>query len=298
VTIALLVLTFLDSETIALKERASVGGRWVRLIDLVDPERSDAAARLRLADIYLGRAPEEGKTRTVTLDEIRRELERRGVDPAAFVWRGERVEVSSGLPAASEPLSRAVAFEIKRHLMEREAGLRADEVSVRILQLQPETSAPGAEVVEIRARGPGYVALLSNGTKIDVVARILRVRDAVFAVRDLAPGRAIDRADLEIKRVEVSEEERPADLATFVGAVPALRIRQGASVTAADLRLKPAVRKGDVVRAVSSGYEVDARALEDGAPGQEISLEFVTSRNRLRARVASGARVDVVEASR
>jgi flagella basal body P-ring formation protein FlgA len=298
VTIALLLLTLLETDTIALKEKATVSGRWVRVIDLVDADRSDAAARLRIADVYLGRAPEEGKTRTVTLDEIRRELERRGVDPAAFAWRGERVEVSSGLSTASEPLSRAVAFEIKRHLMEREAGLRADEVSVRVLQLQPETCPDGVDVVEIKSRGAGYAALLSNGTKVDVVARIFRVRDAVFAARDLAPGRAIDRADLEIKRVELTEDERPADVAAFVGAVPAVRIRQGAAVTAAELRLKPAVKRGDVVRAVSSGYEVDARALEDGAPGQEISLEFVTSRNRLRAKVASGTRVDVVEASR
>jgi len=298
VTIALLVLSLLETDTIALKEKATVSGRWVRVIDLVDADRSDAAARLRIADVYLGRAPEEGKTRTVTLDEIRRELERRGVDPAAFAWRGERVEVSSGLSAPSEPLSRAIAFEIKRHLMEREAGLRADEVSVRVLQLQPETCPEGVEVVEIKARGAGYAAQLSNGTKVDVVARIFRVRDAVFAARDLAPGRAIDRADLEIKRVELAEDERPSNVAIFVGAVPAVRIRQGAAVTAAELRLKPAIRKGDVVRAVSSGYEVDARALEDGAPGQEISLEFVASRNRLRAKVASGARVDVVEASR
>jgi flagella basal body P-ring formation protein FlgA len=298
VTLALLAALLLEGETIALKEKAIVSGRWIRVIDLVDADQSDAAARLRIADVYLGRAPEEGKTRTVTLDEIRRELERRGVDPAAFAWRGERVDVSSGLSAASEPLSRAIAFEIKRHLMEREAGLRADELSVRVLQLQPETCPEGGDVVEIKARGAGYVALMSNGARIDAVARILRVRDAVFAAHDLSPGRAIDRADLEIRRIEVPEDERPADIGAFVGAVPAVRIRQGAAVRAADLRLKPAVKKGDVVRAVSSGYEVDARALEDGAPGQEISLEFVTSRNRLRARVASGARVDVVEASR
>jgi flagella basal body P-ring formation protein FlgA len=298
VTIALLVLTLLGPDTIALKQKATVSGRWVRVLDLVDAERSDAEALLRLSDIYIGRAPEEGKIRTVALDEIRRELERRGVDPAGFVWRGERVEVSSGLPAGSEPLSRAIAFEIKRSLMEREAGLRTDEVSVRILQLQPGTCPEGVEVAEIKARGAGYVALMSNGTTIDVVARILRVRDAVFAAHDLAPGRAIDRADLEIKRIEVPDEDRPADVSALVGAVPAIRIRQGAPVTAGELRLRPAVRKGDVVRAVSSGYEVDARALEDGAPGQEISLEFVTSRNRLRAKVASGARVDVVEASR
>jgi flagella basal body P-ring formation protein FlgA len=298
VSLALAVLTLIGADTIALKEKADVSGRWIRVIDLVDADRSDSAARLRIADIYLGRAPEEGKTRTVTLDEIRRELERRGVDASAFTWRGDRVEVSAGLSAASESLRSAVAFEIKRHLMEREAGLRSDEVSVRVVQVQPETCPEGCEVVEIKARGAGYVAQLSNGAKIDVVARITRVRDAAFAVRDLAPGRAIEKSDLEMKRVEMAEDERPMEMALLIGSVPAVRIRQGAAVSAADLRLKSVVKRGEVVRAVSSGYEVDARALEDGATGQEIGLEFVASRNRLRGRVVSGARVDVVEASR
>ncbi|MBI3858380.1 MAG: flagellar basal body P-ring formation protein FlgA [Planctomycetes bacterium] len=296
-SLALTLLMVLGSETIALKEKASVSGRWVRVIDLLD-ETTDNAARLKIADLYLGRAPEEGKTRTITVDEIRREMERRGLDPAAFAWRGDRVEVSTGSAALSESLRSAVAFEIKRHLMEREAGLRSDEVSVRVVQMQPASCPEGVEVAEIKPRGAGYVASLSNGTKVDVVARIFRVRDVVFAVRDLVPGRAIDRADLEIKRVEMAEDERPSEPGSLIGAVPATRIRQGAAVTVADLRLKSVLKKGDVVRAVSSGYEVDARALEDGAPGQEISLEFVSSRNRLRAKVASGSRVDVVEAAR
>jgi len=153
----------------------------------------------------------------------------------------------------------------------------------------------GVEVAEIKSR---TLALLSNGTKVDIVARILRMRDAAFAARDLVPGRAIDRADLELKRVEMAEDERPAELGALIGAVPAVRIRQGAAVAVSDLRLKAVVKKGDLVRAVASGYEVDVRALEDGAPGQEIGVEFVSSRNRIRARVAGASRVDVVEASR
>ncbi len=297
-SLALIVLLLGGADTIALKEKASVSGRWVRVLDLIDADRTDSATRLRVAEIYLGRAPEEGQIRTITVEEIRRELERRGVDPSAYSWRGEKVDVTSGLAPASEPLSRAIAFEIKRHLMERESGLRSDEVSVRIVQLRPESCPDGCEVAEIKPRGGGYVALLSNGMKVDVVARILRVRDAVFAVRDLAPGRAIEKSDLEVRRVEMAEDEHPAELGAFLGAVPAAKIRQGAALTSADLKLKSVVKKGDLVRAVSTGYEVDARALEDGASGQEISLEFATSRNRLRARVVNGSRVDVVEASR
>ena len=55
------------------------------------------------------------------------------------------------------------------------------------------------------------------------------------------------------------------------------------------------IKKGDLVRAVSATYEVDAKALEDGAPGQEIPLEFVTSKNRVRAKVSAAARAEVVE---
>lgn len=287
----ILALLLLVPDQIALKEKANVGGRWVRVIDLLD-ETTDAAARVKIADLYLGRAPEEGKTRTITIDDIRREMERRGLDPASFTWRGDRVEVSAGSSVVSEALRSALAFEIKRHLMER----GDHDLSVRVLQVRP-ADAEG-EVVEIKAKGAGYVATLANGAKLDVVVRITRVRDNVFAARDLLPGRAIDRADLEVKRVEMSDDERPSEIGALIGAVPAVRIRQGAAVTAADLRLKSVVKKGDVVRAVSSGYEVDARALDDGAPGQEIGLEFVSSRNRVRGRVASGSRVDVVEASR
>ena len=163
-SLALIVLLLGGADTIALKEKASVSGRWVRVLDLIDADRTDSATRLRVAEIYLGRAPEEGQIRTITVEEIRRELERRGVDPSAYSWRGEKVDVTSGLAPASEPLSRAIAFEIKRHLMERESGLRSDEVSVRIVQLRPESCPDGCEVAEIKPRGGGYVA---NATGTD-----------------------------------------------------------------------------------------------------------------------------------
>src|SRR6185295_17279171 len=103
----------------------------------------------------------------------------------------------------------AVAFALKRHLMEREG----EQVSVRVLQLQPATWPDGVEIAEIKSR---TLALLSNGTKVDIVARISRARDVVVAARDLAPGRAIDRADLELKRMEVDETEQPAEMGALI----------------------------------------------------------------------------------
>jgi len=284
---ALSVLILLGAEAIALKEKAVVHGRWVRIIDLLDADRSDPATRARIAELYIGRAPEEGQTRVISAAEIRRELEGRGIDLSAVIWNGDSVEVSRGVSADAEAFRKTVTKALQRHV---------GAATVKLVTLQPET-CPG-DVVEIRSNGTGFTAVMSGGEKVDVVARILRIREAVFAARDLQPGRKIERTDVEIRRIEMSDDDRTLDLDAVVGSIVAVRLRLGAAITPAELRLKPAIRKGDIVRAVSTGYEVDARALEDGATGQEISLEFSSSKNRVRARVVSAARVDVVEASR
>lgn len=301
-TILASVLMLLSmGETVVLKEKARAGGRFLRLSDLVDLDRSGDAARARVAEVYLGRAPADGETRIVTLDEIRRELERRGIDPEAFAFVGSQVEVTAGAEPAIEALRRAIAFEIKRFVLEQGTGGRADETVVRLLSLHPENVSPECEVAEVRARGAGDFAVVlvdpsGRKTQAEAVARVLRTRETAFAAREINPGKPLERADLEFRRVESPDGEAVSgELATLVGATAAVRIRKGARIAPADLKLKAVVRKGDVVRAISSTYEVDARALEDGAPGQEIALEFVTSKNRFRAKVAASARVEVVE---
>lgn len=219
-TIGFTVLMALAGDTLTLRESATVAGRWIRMTDLIDAAKSDAEALLRIGEFYLGRAPEEGKTRTIAVGEIRRELERHGLNPSTFSWSGERVEVSSGTAGD-------VASEIRRRLG-----------SARIVRM--DACAPGLRLVELQTIGSGFVARLSDASTIDGEFEIVTPRE---------PG-------------------------------------------------GPVVRKGDVVRAVASGYEVDAKALADGAAGDVISLEFVASRRKLRATVLSAAKVRVSEESR
>ena len=284
---ALSLLILLGAEAIALKEKATVNGRWVRVIDLIDADRTDPATQSKIAELYVGRSPEEGQTRRISADEIRRELESRGLDLSAVIWNGEAVEVSRGMSADTASLRKSVQKALEKH---------AGAATVKLVSLQPET-CPG-DVVEIKADGPRFVATMSTGAKVEVVARILRLREAVFAARDLAPGRLIERGDVETRRIEATDEERLLDLGTIVGSVSSSRIRLGTAISPAHLQLKAAIRRGDVVRAVSASYEVDACALEDGVPGQEIGLEFTSSRNRVRAKVVDNTRVNVVEAAR
>src|SRR5262249_48955783 len=101
---ALSLLILLGAESIALKEKATVPGRWVRVVDLIDLDRTDPATRAKIADIHVGRAPEEGQTRTIRAEEIRRELAIRGIDLGSAIWSGDSVEVSRGISADVESL--------------------------------------------------------------------------------------------------------------------------------------------------------------------------------------------------
>lgn len=64
---------------------------------------------------------------------------------------------------------------------------------------------------------------------------------------------------------------------------------------AAAPRASAGVKARDLIRAVSSSWEVDARALEAGVAGQQISCEHLGTRLRFRARVTADGRVEVVE---
>ncbi len=214
------------SGELVLKEKARVPGRFVRLVDLLDPARGSEAARGRVGDVWLGRAPADGEVRRITADEIRQELERRGFESDAFALIGREVAV--------------------------EAGAKPD---------------------------------------VDVPETKRAVREVAVAARELSAGTCLSRADLDIRRVEAEAAEGVA-IVDAVGVVAAVRIRKGALVAASDLRLKPCIRRGDVVRLVCAAYEVDARALEDGAPGREIEVEIAASKARVRGRVAGAGRVE------
>jgi flagella basal body P-ring formation protein FlgA len=289
--LALVLACATGSDELVLKEKARIQGRFVKLVDLLEPARGSEAARRSVADVWLGRSPRDGEVRRIGADEIRRELERRGLDPDAFTLVGREVAVEAGPEPEAEALRRSVAFEIKRLILERE-GVRADELSVRVAQIHPEPPA-GAGIVAVREDGPGFVAAFAGGAESRVLAQVLRVKDVVVAARDIAAGKSLERLDVELRRLETDGSEGHAGaLEEVLGSSAAVKIRKGAAVAAADLKLKPAIRRGDVVRLVSAAYEVDARAAEDGALGREIEVEIAASKARVRGRVAAAGRVE------
>ena len=142
---AVLMVFIPSNDVVVLKESARVSGRFVRLADLVETGTA--------AEIYLGRSPEEGRTRVVTVEEIRRELERRGMEPEAVTFVGKRIEVTRGEEPPTQELRRALALEIKRRLLEKNPDDRAEEIVVRIVSLRPENVPPQCRIVDVRERG-------------------------------------------------------------------------------------------------------------------------------------------------
>lgn len=246
-----------------LREKARVQGRFVRLAEVVDGPAP--------ADVWLGRAPEQGTTRTITADEVRRELELRGY---AFTLSGTAVVVERGADSR-----RAVAFEIRRAVMEREGA----DVAVRLVSLKPEPA--GADVKDVRPEGAGFLVTFEDGATSHAEVEIAKLREAAFAVRDIPAGRVVTAEDVELRRAPEGAED-------VVGSTAAVRIRAGAAIGEGDVKRKPAVRKGDLVRYTSAGFEVDARATEDGAVGREIGLEIAGSKTKARGRVAGAGRVE------
>jgi len=132
-------------------------------------------------------------------------------------------------------------------------------------------------------------------------SRFVRLLEVVDASRLDEPGRArlrdvfLGRAPAAGERRVVTAEEIRRELAWrgLSIAVSGAEVEVRAPGRPAPRPSKAGVARGDVVRALGDAYEADARALEAGAPGATIPIEFLATKTRARARVAAEGRVEV-----
>jgi hypothetical protein len=196
----LLMALWVGGETLVLRESAQAEGRYVRLLECVEADRLGQETRRLLAAVYLGRAPEGGQVRTVTVEEMRRELDLRGIDPALFEFVGRRVEVTSaaGGPGTSR---RAVVAEIRRAVLERHPGLRPEEIEVRLVD--PDPALESAPVREVRVETPGFGTVaytaVTGAREVRGRAEVARARHVQGAVR--TAGGAADRPAVRAREI-------------------------------------------------------------------------------------------------
>jgi len=304
---AVFCLSLLSGGELLMKEKATVEDRFVRLLEVVDVDSLGFGAREALKDVFLGRSPEEGSQRTITAEQIKRELRRRGLDQ----WKvsGDVVLVENGSltePKVGELTDASFAFEIKCHLLSTRKELRSSEFTVRVNFMEPSTLPGGFSVLDVRARNiedlrrGEYRVTLQNELKeqmtVMVIARVLFIREIPFAIKLLRPGQRVHLADFELRRVEVDHEDRLVeDLDRLPDARVIRTVIKGEPITSLDVKLKPTVKRGNVVRIQSRFMETDGRVLEDGGRGDVIVVEYLGTKKRVSARVVSASKVVVVE---
>lgn len=299
----------LAGDILQLKDKAQVRERYVSLLDIVDDAQLSLDAKVLARNVWLGRAPEVGKTRTIRLEDVLRELEARGLQADAFTVRGRQVEVSSVADSDEDSgtvrlAERLLALEIKNQLVQKH-GFSPSDIRVTIAYTYPDGLPGDLDVTEIVAKdaktaGPAaFEAVLSNGKesiRASVVANIVRTREVAVAKHDLLVGRKLTRADCELRRVESDSEDVFASVDELVDARVVTRIVKGQTIRAADVQLRPIVKRGDLVKVNGKFVRgADARVLEEARIGQVITCEFTETKAQFKARVLSANAVEIAE---
>ena len=226
------------------------------------------------------------------------------MDPGGFTFVGEQVKVTRiAARVRSSAMREAIGLEIKQYLLERSPGTRPADLGVRItavrgLDLPSTYRVIGLVPEDETAVNPRKftATLLGEDGKtpreVRVVTRILRAKNVVFAAREIPPYRKIRREDVEVRRVTTeTDSDVVGDVDSLVGGRVNVRIHRGAAIRQADVKLKPVVRAGDVVRVFGKGFETDARAVSDGGVGETVTMEYLSTRTRFGATVVDAGSV-------
>ncbi len=137
---------------------------------------------------------------------------------------------------------------------------------------------------------------LESSTSFRATARVRR--QGFVATSTIERGGAVLPSALEARECWLAPDGSPATAESLQGAIAATRIAAGDVVETRHVRAPFSVRKGDILKVdvLSGGVVVqgEARALSNGGDGEEIELESVYSRKRIRARITGPGRAATV----
>src|SRR3990172_1960504 len=91
--LSFLVYSFANADELILKKEAEVAAKFVNLLALVEANPEKLSKFPKVKNVYLGFAPADGDWRFITAEEIKRELEWRGLDKSLTIM-GEKVKIT------------------------------------------------------------------------------------------------------------------------------------------------------------------------------------------------------------
>jgi len=293
-------------------------GAIVTLGDLVDLRCDSTSEAERLAQITLFPAPAPGLRRFISAREIQDMLLIRGIDLIDHEFRGAPTVLVVGrkpqrTPSTNVRLASASPrlAEQKLHKALSEYLLRsADEPWQIAFDLDRDTAkwisaAQSLTVQGDQAPSTGrqcFEVTLEVGDvakTVDVVAEVSLPPLVVVPVRSIPRETLIGRADLELKHLDraatAGSIQRLEDL---VGKEATRTLPAGKPITRSSVREPVLVQRGDVVtvivRAAGIRVRARARARDQGAHGELVSVESLEDRTTYLAQVSGVREVEVL----
>ncbi|MET0070824.1 MAG: flagellar basal body P-ring formation chaperone FlgA [Candidatus Thiodiazotropha sp.] len=156
----------------------------------------------------------------------------------------------------------------------------------------PGGSKMGRTSVGIRCESPAPWSIY-------VSARVALEIPVVSAIRDLARGQAITRADVALETMDTTRLLRGyyESIDEVVGRTVKRRLARGKAVTPSLLVVQQTVKRGEQVTIVAATGTIEVRmqgkAMKNGNPGDLIPVVNVKSNRKLQARVVSEGLVRV-----
>ncbi|MEW8295308.1 MAG: flagellar basal body P-ring formation chaperone FlgA [Candidatus Thiodiazotropha sp.] len=156
----------------------------------------------------------------------------------------------------------------------------------------PGGSKMGRTSVGIRCETPAPWSIY-------VSARVALEIPVVSAIRDLARGQAITRADVALETMDTTRLLRGyyESIDEVVGRTVKRRLARGKAVTPSLLVVQKTIKRGEQVTIVAATGSIEVRmqgkAMKNGNPGDLIPVVNVKSNKKLQARVVSEGLVRV-----
>lgn len=293
----MIFLLSLVEEVIVLKEKALTTERYVKLLDCI--EGASAQTRERLADVYLGKSPKKGSTKIITVEEIKFALSVKNISLSGLKFQGNQVtvEFSDDVKEEENLTKIAISIEIKQYLKKT----LGNDFNCRIVDIFP-TDLPGdLQVMKIETKSEKplgdmlFKLELSRGKFASVVVNVRQQRKALAASKTLQAGTVLTVKDFEWLEVEIdNESDLLTDETIILGGKTLKKIAKGEMLRAVDLKLKPIVKRNQLVRAKGKYVETMARSLQEGHLGQIIQCEFSATKTKFQGKIVGSDSVEII----
>ncbi|MDZ4817495.1 MAG: flagellar basal body P-ring formation chaperone FlgA [Planctomycetota bacterium] len=309
-----------DAAEIRLRKEARPEGRVLLLSDVAEIHNGTSSEVAALSAMELGPIlPNSGKQQ-IKLRDIQDRLFVQGLKLTQHEFSG--ASQVSVLPA-TETVAATTVRPLSKSAMHLSQTMVADAIT-QFLSTTVNAEEPWQVAVELtdeQARqisnrqisieggqrpfvgNQRFTVVVNNGqtpTSLEVIAKVSLPPSVIVAVRPIVKGDRIQASDLQVQRLKPGSQNRDGfQLAEEVIGLEAVRnITVGQTLDRQYVRAPLMVRRGDVVELYSrsGGIQVRtrARAREEGSQGDLITVELLTDRKALLARVCGLQEVEIL----